>query len=214
MAQKRNSSWLSAALLLLCAAGIAVCAYAYHVETSKENDASYRAYCDLSEYISCSKVFTSRYGRGFGLFEHIFGKDSLINQPNSIFGIGFYIIQSLLEFGKSSTTTKIQIGTSIVANLGSVYLGYVLFYILGDFCIVCVSMYVVNFTILVVNVQSLRGLKKPQKQQTSSSKKKKKATLTSDNSSSNKDNNKVEKQAAKEKPTKKKDQKKKRQKQN
>jgi hypothetical protein len=37
--------------------------------------------------------FLNRFGRGFGLLEHIVGRESILNQPNSIFGIIFYIIQ-------------------------------------------------------------------------------------------------------------------------
>uniref|UniRef100_A0A670JJC6 vitamin-K-epoxide reductase (warfarin-sensitive) n=1 Tax=Podarcis muralis TaxID=64176 RepID=A0A670JJC6_PODMU len=52
--------WERAARLLLCAAGLALSAYAFHVETSKERDAAYRAMCDISAAVSCSRVFTSR----------------------------------------------------------------------------------------------------------------------------------------------------------
>ena len=41
--------------------------------------------------------FTStRWGRGFGLVEHVLGKDSVLNQSNSIFGCIFYTLQLLL----------------------------------------------------------------------------------------------------------------------
>lgn len=46
--------------LLLIIAGILVSLYAYHVETSKEANAAYQAFCDISDSISCSKVFTSK----------------------------------------------------------------------------------------------------------------------------------------------------------
>lgn len=52
--------WERVARLLLCAAGLALSIYAWHVETSKERDAAYRAMCDISADISCSRVFTSR----------------------------------------------------------------------------------------------------------------------------------------------------------
>lgn len=37
-----------------------------------------------------------RWGRGFGLLGSIFGKDGVLNQPNSVFGLIFYILQLLL----------------------------------------------------------------------------------------------------------------------
>lgn len=45
----------------------------------------------------------SRWGRGFGLLGSIFGNDSAMNQPNSVYGIIFYILQLLLgEYFKSA----------------------------------------------------------------------------------------------------------------
>lgn len=44
--------------------------------------------------------FWFRWGRGFGLLGSIFGNDSALNQPNSVYGIAFYAFQLLL--GKMS----------------------------------------------------------------------------------------------------------------
>ena len=46
--------------LILCILGILISVYAYHVETSKESDTSYTAFCDISATVSCSKVFSSK----------------------------------------------------------------------------------------------------------------------------------------------------------
>jgi len=42
-----------------CVIGIALSYYAYAVKTNKEQDDSYEALCDISENISCTKVFMS-----------------------------------------------------------------------------------------------------------------------------------------------------------
>ncbi|CDQ92349.1 unnamed protein product [Oncorhynchus mykiss] len=88
--------WERIARLLVCVLGILLSLYAFHVETEKSRDTNYRAMCDVSNSISCSKVFTSRWGRGFGLLGSIFGNDSAMNQPNSVYGIVFYVFQLLL----------------------------------------------------------------------------------------------------------------------
>jgi len=141
-----------AAVLILCSIGLMLCSYAFYVETRKEHDSKYLATCDISESISCSKVFTSRYGRGFGLVELVFGKDSRLNVPNSIFGFIFYILQIILECIHSKHAIFLQIVMSVLSNCGSVYLGYILYYVLHDFCVVCVSIYVVNFLVLSCNI--------------------------------------------------------------
>ena len=43
-------------------------------------------------------LFFTRYGTGFGLVEPVLGKKSLLNVPNSIFGIAFY--SSIMLLGK------------------------------------------------------------------------------------------------------------------
>lgn len=41
--------------------GILLSVYAYHVENSVHSDPTFKALCDISESMSCSKVFASRY---------------------------------------------------------------------------------------------------------------------------------------------------------
>ena len=48
------------AVALICTLAVCLCVYALKVELYKEHDSSYKALCDLSEWISCSKVFTSK----------------------------------------------------------------------------------------------------------------------------------------------------------
>ena len=47
--------------------------------------------CDIDENTSCTSVFNSTYGRGFGIIGKLMGdEEHPLNVPNSIFGIGFY----------------------------------------------------------------------------------------------------------------------------
>ncbi|XP_048372998.1 vitamin K epoxide reductase complex subunit 1 [Sphaerodactylus townsendi] len=143
--------WERRGRLLLCALGLALSVYAFHVETSKERDATYRAMCDISATISCSRVFTSRWGRGFGLVADLLGSHSLLNQPNSIFGIAFYTLQVLLGFSNSGLAAVALLGSSLISIAGSLYLAYILIFVLHDFCVVCVSTYLLNFGLLFLN---------------------------------------------------------------
>lgn len=52
--------WERIARLLVCLLGILLSLYAFHVEREKARDPSYKAMCDVSSSISCSKVFSSR----------------------------------------------------------------------------------------------------------------------------------------------------------
>ncbi len=44
----------------LCILGILVCLYALQVEIYKAKDSSYKAFCDIDGFFSCSKVFMSK----------------------------------------------------------------------------------------------------------------------------------------------------------
>ncbi|XP_051865921.1 vitamin K epoxide reductase complex subunit 1-like protein 1 [Pristis pectinata] len=140
---------------LACGLGLALSVYAYHVETSKERDTTYRAMCDLSDSISCSRVFTSRWGRGFGLLGGILGQDSVFNQPNSVYGLLFYVLQLLLSLTASATAAVVLLLTSLLSLAGSLYLAYVLLFLLRDLCLVCVTTYALNLLLFVLNYRRL-----------------------------------------------------------
>ena len=44
---------------------------------------------------------------------------------------------------------------SLLSCAGSVYLGYILFYVLHDTCVVCISTYIVNACLLIINFMTL-----------------------------------------------------------
>jgi len=49
--------------------------------------------------------------------------------------------------------------TTVMANIGSVYLAYILVYILEDMCVVCVTTYILNAALLVCCVLKQRNIK-------------------------------------------------------
>ncbi|XP_063220793.1 vitamin K epoxide reductase complex subunit 1 [Bacillus rossius redtenbacheri] len=138
--------------------GLVLSLYAYSIELNKEHDPDYQALCDISDYISCSKVFLSEYGKGFGLVTHLVGEDSVLNQPNSLMGIVFYAILIVLSCVNSTTWTKVLVALTALSNVTSVYLAYILFVVLQDLCVVCISTYVVNFISLLLAVTKLKKL--------------------------------------------------------
>ncbi|XP_060067856.1 vitamin K epoxide reductase complex subunit 1-like protein 1 [Ylistrum balloti] len=163
MSARGKSRILLFSTYLLSFVGIVLSLYAYYVETSAEKDKSFKAMCDFSESVSCSKVFTSRYGRGFGLLQYIVGHESPLNQPNSVFGVMFYLIQIVCASSVLPLLTNIQVVTGVMANFGSVYLAYILYFILDDFCVVCVSTYIVNAFILWCAVMKWKAYSSTQK---------------------------------------------------
>ncbi|KAG7207421.1 hypothetical protein KM043_009070 [Ampulex compressa] len=146
---------INAALILACLIGLVLCYYAYTVEIAKEKDDSYVALCDINEYISCTKPFTSKYGKGFGLIP----SDSVFYLNNPIYGFGFYTIIAILSLSNTYYASIIVVGLNIVSNMGSVYLAYIL-YSINTLCIVCISTYVINALILFLSIRKLKTLAK------------------------------------------------------
>ena len=153
------SRWLS---LLLYVSGIGLSSYAYYVEVAKEADEKYVALCDINEDISCSRVFSSKYGKGFGLVGPFLGQDHVLNQPNALYGIGFYSILTLLFIcgGSSKFLAYIQFYSFSIASGLSCYLAYILYFVLKDICVVCIATYAVNFLLLLLSYCKKRSLRK------------------------------------------------------
>eukprot|EP00090_Calanus_glacialis_P038559 TRINITY_DN67252_c0_g1_i1.p1 TRINITY_DN67252_c0_g1~~TRINITY_DN67252_c0_g1_i1.p1 ORF type:complete len:185 (-),score=56.76 TRINITY_DN67252_c0_g1_i1:149-703(-) len=145
--------------LILSLTGILLSLYALHVETQASKDPEYVALCDISSMsLSCSKVLTSSYGRGFGLVALLLGEEHPLNQPNSVYGIIFYSIMMLLAFLTSKVMTKLQFYLSLASVAMSLYLAYILYYILAELCPLCVSTYAVNFLLFITSWCKKRSL--------------------------------------------------------
>ncbi|XP_008201671.1 vitamin K epoxide reductase complex subunit 1-like protein 1 [Tribolium castaneum] len=142
------------AISFFCILGLGLSIYAYIVELQVENDSKYVAMCDISEHMSCSKAFKSEYGKGLGLVS----KDSIFYKPNSLLGILFYSLTATLAQSNSPIITRLSYWSIFLANLTSLYFAYILYFKLYDFCIVCVSTYVVNILCLILTNFKLRKL--------------------------------------------------------
>ena len=69
--------WVS---LFLYMVGLIISGYSYYVHIAKKADENYVALCDIDETISCSKVFTSKYGKGSNL-KHYHALSFLLRSP-------------------------------------------------------------------------------------------------------------------------------------
>ncbi|XP_048189153.1 vitamin K epoxide reductase complex subunit 1 [Perognathus longimembris pacificus] len=152
----RRPGWVR---LALCLAGFLLSVYSLHVKAARARDRDYRALCDVGTAISCSRVFSSRWGSGFGLVEPVLGADSILNQSNSIFGCIFYTLQLLLGCVQGRWASILLLLSSLMSLIGTVYLAWILFFVLHDFCIVCVATYAINVGLTLL---SFRQIQEPQ----------------------------------------------------
>ena len=149
-------TWKSDKLLPL--AGILVSIYALYVEHQKALNPDYEAACDISEKASCSKVLMSSYGHILSQWGLV-SEGSLLDVPNPVLGIGFYGLVLLWPYQRR----EVVLCASIGSLLFSFYLAFILYSVLGDFCIVCVSSYAINAWIfmLELSVYCQRGESTP-----------------------------------------------------
>ena len=138
--------------------GLILSIYSLHVDIQLLEDKNFKALCDISEHISCSKVFQSKYGHGFGFGEKILGKDSITDLPNPVYGIGFYgTIILLCLFRYNVKAAALLTFLSTLSCVMSIYLAGIL-YLLSDICVVCIATYVVNFLLMYLNFKRYNDL--------------------------------------------------------
>lgn len=137
---------------VVCSLGVLVSVYAYVVETRAEHDPKYVPMCDISPHVSCTVAFNSRYGKGMGLLQRFVSADSTLVQPNSVYGILFYFIVFLCGMPDGKRWDKVHFVLCVLPNIASVYLAYILYFILYDLCVVCVTTYVLNALLLAGSI--------------------------------------------------------------
>jgi len=115
---------------ILAAFGFVISVYAIFVKIKKEENPSYRPWCDISEHISCTKAFSSDFGKVAGL-------------PNPVYGLLFYGGAYFLPFYSRYF--------GIAGVLASVYLAYASYFRQKNFCVVCTAIYIVNILLLLAS---------------------------------------------------------------
>ncbi|KAG5327299.1 VKOR1 reductase, partial [Pseudoatta argentina] len=145
----------NAGIVFMCVLGLIFSYYAYAVEVKKDQDDSYQPLCDISEHISCTKVFMTEYGKGFGLFS----KNSVFNVRNPIYGLIFYTLVAILSVINNYIFLAATVILGIISNILSIYLSHIL-YLQRDICVVCISMYIINVMITFFAIKKFRQFQK------------------------------------------------------
>ena len=119
--------------LILAVVGLLLSLYAYYTEYRHEKDKNYKAVCDLSDTVSCTKAFSSPYGKIMGI-------------SNAVLGMLFYIAVIVLVMLKQDFLVFLA---AIAGVLSSIYLAYLLYFKVRSYCVVCTSIYIINILLLV-----------------------------------------------------------------
>lgn len=120
-------------VIIIAIVGLAISAYGIMVERKLQQDAQYKAACDISDAISCTRPFLSPYGKMLGI--------------SNIWASALYycaiIVVALLNL---STLTFILACAGVAA---SIVFAYILYFKVRSLCLICTSLYLVNIALAV-----------------------------------------------------------------
>jgi len=119
-------------IVILSAIGLLLSLYAFFVERQLRNNKTYKAACDISDNISCTKPLLSPYANIVGI-------------SNAVLGLLFYAI--LLLCAWYDYTQLVRYG-ALAAALASVIFAYILYFKIHSLCLICSSIYVVNMMLV------------------------------------------------------------------
>ena len=123
-------------IIIISLLGLILSFYSFSVEKKKNFNKNYKPLCDIHKNISCTKAFSSRHGR-------------ILVFHNSTFGIIFYFALIILAIFNQ---VAIIFYLSIVAFLFSLYLAYVSYVKMKNFCLVCSAVYLINILIFLFSL--------------------------------------------------------------
>lgn len=129
----------------------------------------YKPFCDFAPWATCSKVLMSppgRFLRYFGVAKQGGGKDmvdyvrGLIDVPNPTLGVAYFaahlVYPAIMVLPIPFLPQLFFLACIFVGGM-TIWLAYNLFFVLKDFCVVCVSQYVVNFALIPMMYHMLDG---------------------------------------------------------
>ena len=120
--------------MLLSVVGFFISMYAYYIEIMMVKSLTFRPFCDFSDTVTCSEVILSEYGRLFRI-------------PNSILGMLFY---SAVMFLFNANYLFALFILCILAGMVTLFLFSVLIFRIKKLCILCYSVYIINFVLIVL----------------------------------------------------------------
>ena len=130
------SARLRRVITLLAMAGLIAAASSSYMHLQLVSDPGYTSFCDISETVSCTDLYQSRYGSVFGV-------------PVALGGVVWFGVVLLLVLadargpaGSRATITSYLLVWSTVGLSVVMYMAYASFFVLGTFCVPCGVVYI------------------------------------------------------------------------
>ena len=146
---KRDIFWAAIIIfILICGVMLSLKLYFLDVELWS-GSREVPSFCNISEFINCDAAAMSDYSKFLGI-------------PNSILGLVFYSMFSLVtllaifrrDFSRFAMRWVLLFG--ILSSIVGLYLGYVSFFVLRSFCILCCLTYLINVGVFIFSLIYLK----------------------------------------------------------
>ena len=142
---KPMSASLRKLALVFAGAGLAVSLLAAYTHYRMLADAGYVSFCDVSATVSCTQVYSSRFGTFAGI-------------PVALFGAIWFALATLLAIAGLVARPDVRenvpgylFAGSTIALAVVLYLGYASFVVLGLICVLCVMTYAAVIGLFLVS---------------------------------------------------------------
>lgn len=118
--------------LILAVIGFIISLYTYITEQKIKKDLAFKPFCDISDRISCTKPMLSPYANIFFF-------------SNALVGVLYYVLIGVLAY---LNYINLIFYAAIISCIISCFLGYLLYFKIKSLCLLCTSLYIINFLIL------------------------------------------------------------------
>ena len=123
-------------IALLAVAGLIAAASSSYIHLQLVSDPAYTSFCDVSEAVSCTELYQSRFG-------------SVAGVPVALGGVVWFGVVLLLvladargpERSRENITSYLLVWSTVGLSV-VMYMAYASFFVLGTFCILCGVVYV------------------------------------------------------------------------
>ncbi len=120
-------------IITISSIGAILSIYTLYIEYQFKKNKEYKAVCDISNRVSCSRTFHSRYGK-------------TLNISNGFWGLLFYLVViGLVLLGHMDLVFY----AALFSVLFSLRLAYILYFKMKNLCLVCSGIYIVNILLLI-----------------------------------------------------------------
>jgi vitamin-K-epoxide reductase (warfarin-sensitive) len=147
-------------LVILGTIGFLLSTYGVYVEhqiaLAKQRSVTYKAGCDFEDLnISCSRALSSKAANLLSYLE-ILPQDHILDLSNVEAGLLFYGATMICPFFTLLDVPQRAMAMLLAASftfIVSLYLAFVMIFVLNDVCILCLSMDFVNLVLFLVSLQ-------------------------------------------------------------